>query len=127
MLDDPVADRQAQAGPLDLGLGRIEGLKEQIHLLGPDADTGVADRHGDPLVFPPGADGDHPAGRRAGIGRVGQQVEKDLFDLVLNRHDLRQPFRIVQDYGNPFAAKIALLQQQQGIDGFLHIHHHLAA
>ena len=91
-----MTDRQAQTGSLDLGFGGVERLKEQIHLLGLNTDTGVLDRHCNSFPFLPGAYGDHPAGLDAGIRRIGQQIKKDLFDLVRNRQDLRQPFGIVE-------------------------------
>ena len=53
-------------------------------------DSGILDRHGNPLPFLPGAYRDHPAELVAGVCCIGQKIEKDLFDLVLHRQDLRQ-------------------------------------
>ena len=127
VLDDTMADRQAQAGSLDCGLRRVERLKDQIYFFSRNAYTGVFDSHCDSLVFLPGAYRDHLARLEAGVRRIGQQIKKDLFDLVRNRRDRRQPLSIVQHYGNPFILVIALTQQQQGVNGYMHIHHHLLA
>ena len=58
-LDDTVTDRQAQTTPFDFGFRCLERLKEQIHLLSNNADTGVLNHHGNSLLFLPSVYRDH--------------------------------------------------------------------
>ena len=127
LLNDAMADRQAQAGSFYCGLSCIEGLKDQIDVVRRNAYTCILNRHGYTLLFLPGAYRDHSAALEAGVCCVGLQIKKDLLDLVRNRRDRRQPFSIVQYYGNSFVLEIALAQQQQGVDGLMYIHHYLLA
>ena len=96
VLDDTVTDRQAQPRSLYFRLRGVERLKNQIDLFRRDADAGVLDRHGNFIIFMPGADRDHPAALEAGIRRIVQKIEKDLLDLIGDRQDLGQSVSKVQ-------------------------------
>ena len=99
-----------------------------FQVFGLDADPGILDGHRHLLILPAGADRDHPAvGLLTGIGRIGQEVEEDLFDLIRDGPNRRQPLRVIADHRNPPAIKIALLQQQDGVEGVVHIHHRFSA
>jgi hypothetical protein len=75
-LDDPVADRQAQPGPLADRLGREERVEDFVADLRIDAAAGIGDLDLLDLgaVLDRARADDHRAAGRAGVDRVGDQV-----------------------------------------------------
>ena len=94
-----------------------------LHFRWLDADAGIFDCHRHPLLFFPGADCNHAAALVAGIGRIGQQIEKNLFDLIRHDQDVRQILCIVTDHGYLFTVEIAPVEEQDGVERTMHIHH----
>src|SRR6185312_13271047 len=81
LLDDPVADREPQPGPLAQRLGGEERVEDPIADRRIDAAAGVGDLDPDPLApgIGPGPDRDRAA-IAAGVDGVHQQVDYDLVE-----------------------------------------------
>ena len=120
--DDAVAHRQPQAGALDRRLGGVERLEDGVHILGADADAGVADGHRHPLALQPGLHRDRALRVLAGVGGVGEQVEEHLLDLVGYDDNGRQAGGVVALHHDPLVLEIALLKQEERFQCGLHIH-----
>ena len=81
VLDDAVADREAQAGPLGRPLGAEERVEDLVLHLGLDAAPGIGEDHPDRAVGL--SDGDVEASAvRHGVAGVQDQVQEHLLDLV---------------------------------------------
>ena len=93
LFHDPVADGEAQAGPLTHGLGGKEGIEHLAEEVRGDARARVADLEPDPAraarFVKAGRDGDVPALGRE-IDGVQQQVHQELPEAACVGGDLRQ-------------------------------------
>ena len=89
LLDDAVADAQAQAGPLPYGLGGEEGLEDALQVLFRNPDAVVFDLDFDGPVARAGPDPDVSLVLNR-MECVGQQVHEDLVELA----------RVALDLGN---------------------------
>src|SRR3989338_369136 len=121
LLDDAVADGQAQAGAPAGGLGGEEGVVDLAQVLRGDADAGVADLDLDAAVVVAGADGELAA-LRHGVAGVDQQVQEDLLELAGVAADDRQGLVQLGFHFGSARAQLRLHQAQGVTQGAGQVH-----
>ncbi len=98
-----------------------EGLEHAWHLLGRDANSGVADPHVHVIAIVLGADTDLAAVGRV-LRRVRQQIQEDLPQLLGVRDDARAMHRM-PDQPDVLLQEVGFDQRLQRVDHFVHVHH----
>ena len=120
LLDDAVADRQAEARALARLLRREERVEDAAQRLGAHAGAAVAERRRHGAVATPRADAQR-ALRRSSVGAhrllgVDDDVQEHLLDLVRVEHRLRQR-RVELQLGLDVAdAQVVVAQLQHALD-----------
>src|SRR5687767_10849382 len=116
--DDPIADREAEAGPYTDTFGGEAWVEDARQLILRDSFAGVLELEDDLRAFGPGADVD-PALAVDRLHGVGQQVHEDLIQLVREAADERELSVALHQLDAIF--QLVLNQAERALDAFVQI------
>ena len=118
LLDDAVADRQPQPGPLPDPLGGEERIEDLLQMIGLDAGAVVLDADPDTRGRPAGRDAQHALAVRLGHRLLGvdDDVQDDLLQLVRIGQGLRQVLREIGLHLDVAHAHLVGAQLERGLD-----------
>ena len=124
VVDDAVADRQAEAGPLAAFLRREERVEDAAQVLRRNADAIVDERQEDVALLGARADLQLAAAVRAQhrVLGVGDDVEEDLLDLVRVGHRQRQVRVEVEVEVDVLDAQVVAAQLQHSLEQGVQVH-----